>query len=95
MLSSPCFANVTLQAPPSPAAAAAGAAPKPLINIVAHNFTVANVYVERAALNGVDLPTPFVNHTALLAGAPSLLEYWLTSVPMVWGTGVPATVPDW
>ena len=98
------------------AQASSAAAPVPLLNIVAHNFSASNVYVVRAALNGKQLPTPFLNHADLLpplsvprpnedaaehaarvaAGAgPSLLEFWLTSVPMVWGTGERAVVPDW
>lgn len=75
ILSSPCFANVTMQLPPAAAAAAgyahatmgaSDAAPLvPLLNIVAHNFSVSNVYVVRATLNGVALATPFVNHADL------------------------------
>lgn len=129
VLSSPCFANVTLQVPAAAAAAAgyahapridgAAAAPAalvPLLTITAHNFSVGNVYVARAALNGADLPTPFVDHAALLpplaaprpgedAGAhaarvaggarASVLEFWLTDAPVVWGTGAPAAPPDW
>ena len=73
VLGSPCFANVTLQIPAAAAAhagyahsgAAAGAA-VPLLNIFAHNFSATNVYVSRAVLNGVVLPTPFVTHAQLL-----------------------------
>ena len=120
-LGSPCFANVTLQLPAAAAAhagyapRASGGAPVPLVHIVAHNFSVANVYVARAALNGVDLPTPFVTHSQLLPplaqarpgedaaahaqrvsarAGPSLLEFFLTDVPLVWGTGERA-VASW
>ena len=125
VLSSPCFANVTLQLPLQSALAAGyshaaswalkQAATVPLLNIVAHNFSVSNVYIVRASLNGAPLSTPFVNHSQLFpplnaprpfedaaehaarvaAGAPNLLEFWLTSVPMVWGTGERAVVPEW
>ena len=70
-LSSPCFANVTMQVPASAARlagyahAGAGAGPVPLVNIVAHNFSVANVYVASASLNGVRIATPFVSHNDL------------------------------
>ena len=73
VLSSPCFANTTLQLPAAAAAHAgyahagdAGGAAVPLVNIVAHNFSVANVYVARATLNGAPLATPFVSHSQLL-----------------------------
>lgn len=125
ILSSPCFANVTLQLPLAEArlagyahAAAASAGPAvPLLTIVAHNFSASNVYVARAALNGAPLATPFVTHAELMppllqprlgedagahaarraqAGAGgSLLEYWLTDAPVVWGTGEPAQPPMW
>jgi putative alpha-1,2-mannosidase len=74
-LTSPCFANTTLQLPAAEAAAAgyahapraprAGAPPVPLLTIVAHNFSVANVYIASATLNGAPLPTPFASHAAL------------------------------
>jgi len=76
VLSSPCFANVTLQLPAAAArfagyshhaASSAGdAAPAvPLVNIVAHNFSVANVYIASASLNGARLARPFVSQSAL------------------------------
>ena len=74
-LSSPCFANVTLQLPAADALfagyahAARGhkgaAAPVALVNIVAHNFSVANVYIASATLNGARIATPFLEHSAL------------------------------
>ena len=73
VLRSPCFANVTLQLPAAAAlhagyhhAAPRGTLPMPLVNIVAHNFSATNVFVSRATLNGVPLPTPFVTHEQLL-----------------------------
>ena len=127
VLGSPCFANVTMQLPAAAAEAVgyahvpppghpARAAPVPLLNIVAHNFTAGNVYVVKAALNGVALATPFVQHAQLFpplteprlgedaaahaqriaeGAGPSTLEFWLTSVPMVWGTGQRAVAPEW
>jgi hypothetical protein len=126
VLTSPCFANVTLQLPVQEARLAGYAHAQslhpsvntvPLLTIVAHNFSVSNVYVARAALNGAPLATPFVTHSELLpplllprlgedAGAHaarraearaggSLLEYWLTDAPVVWGTGEPAQPPEW
>jgi putative alpha-1,2-mannosidase len=70
-LSSPCFANTTLQIPASAARlagyahAGGGSAPVPLVNIIAHNFSVANVYLSSASLNGVRIATPFVSHSDL------------------------------
>ena len=93
ILSSPCFANVSLALPAAEAAFMGRAAQPGLLNIVAHNFSAANVYVAKAALNGAPLPTPMVEHAALLAGAPSLLEFWLTSEPVKWGTGEPVKAP--
>jgi putative alpha-1,2-mannosidase len=93
ILSSPCFANVSLALPAAEAACMGGAAAPGLLNIVAHNFSAANVYVARAALNGANLPTPFVDHAQLIGAAPGLLEFWLTGSPVVWGTGEPAKVP--
>jgi len=134
VLSSPCFANVTLQIPSAAATAAGYAhAPEldgvstdpsshastafvPLVTIVAHNFSVSNVYVARASLNGVALSTPFVDHADLFppltrprpgesvnahaerlasGSGPSTLEFWLTSVPTVWGSGETAVPPAW
>ena len=72
VLSSPCFANVTLQVPAAAALhagyahAAGSAAAVPLVNIIAHNFSSTNVYISSARLNGVALATPFVTHAQLL-----------------------------
>ena len=79
ILSSPCFKDVSL-GPPS----------APLLRVLAHNFSAASVYVVNATLNGLALPSPFVNHSALLAGSPSLLEFFLTDTPVRWGGGAPA-----
>lgn len=53
--------------PPPPATSHVGAleAAVPLLTIVAHNFTVANVYVASATLNGVHLSLPQVSHADL------------------------------
>ena len=32
---------------------------------------------------------------AAVGAAGSVLEYWLTDTPLVWGTEEPARVPDW
>jgi putative alpha-1,2-mannosidase len=68
-ISSPCFANVTLQLPADAARRATyahaprtGSAPVPLLIIEAHNFSVANVYVASATLNGARLAKPFALH---------------------------------
>jgi predicted alpha-1,2-mannosidase len=79
ILGSPCFKDVSL-GPPS----------APLLRVLAHNFSAASVYVVNATLNGKPLPSPFVNHSALLAGSPSLLEFFLTDTPVRWGGGAPA-----
>ena len=75
VLTSPCFANVTIQLP-AVAASFAGygaanlesgsATSVPLLHIVAHNFSATNYYVASAVLNGAPLPTPFVTHTQLM-----------------------------
>ena len=83
ILSSPCFKNVSLST---------GGGAAPFLNIVAHNFSASSVYIVNATLNGVALPSPFVNHSTLLAGAPSLLEYFLTDTPSLWGGGTPASL---
>jgi len=123
ILTSPCFANVTLQLPAAQARFAGYAhavqgegGSVPLVTIVAHNFSVGNIYVANASLNGVPCSTPFVTHSELLpplltprAGenplqhaarlklmrGGSLLEFWLTDTPVVWGTGEPARAPQW
>ena len=75
ILTTPCFKNVTLALPaaearhagyahaPAPGAAAPAA---PLLNIIAHNFSVANIYILNASLNGAPCPTPVVTHAQLL-----------------------------
>ena len=74
-ITSPCFANVTLQLPAAEARFAGyahagvsgggAAAAVPLLTIVAHNFSVANVYIASASLNGARLASPFVAHSDL------------------------------
>jgi putative alpha-1,2-mannosidase len=73
VLSSPCFQNTTL-----------GAGTPGALNIVAHNFTPANIYIARATLDGSDLASPFANHSDLFRGG-AVLEYWLDDHPHVWG----------
>ena len=73
MLTTPCFADTTV-----------GAGTPGALRVVAHNFSAANAYVARAAVNGAPLMTPFVNHTALFGGGVTL-EFWLDSEPHGWG----------
>ena len=124
ILTSPCFANTTVQLPAADARFAGYAHARhatsdavPLLTVVARNFTVANIFIRNATLNGVLLTSPIVSHADLFppletprlgedpgahakriataSAAGSILEYWLTDTPLVWGTEEPVSVPDW
>ncbi len=81
ILSSPCFANVTLQLPArearfagyahAPLTTEDSSAFVPLLTIVAHNFSVANIYVASASLNGVPCASPMVTHAELFPPLPT------------------------
>jgi len=95
VLGSPVWANATLAVPaawevdaPPFNATAAARPPRPVLTIVAHNASAANVFAYRAAANGVPLTTPFVEHAALFPpsrGAPAgRLDFWMTDAPSPW-----------
>eukprot|EP00004_Rigifila_ramosa_P011900 TRINITY_DN2549_c0_g1_i1.p1 TRINITY_DN2549_c0_g1~~TRINITY_DN2549_c0_g1_i1.p1 ORF type:complete len:761 (+),score=153.82 TRINITY_DN2549_c0_g1_i1:22-2304(+) len=64
-LTSPLFDSVTVHLP------------KGDLQIIAHNNSETNVFVERVTLNGVDLVSfPFIEHSVLAGGG--LLEYWMS-----------------
>jgi hypothetical protein len=74
ILGIPAFPNATL-ALPTPALRYARSAalyeatavgPTTLLTIVAHNFSETNIWAYRATINGIELPTPFVNHSQLV-----------------------------
>ena len=74
VLSSPCFEDVSVGN----------------LRILAHNFTIGNVFVSKAMINGKPLMTPFVDHSDLFGGSSSdgnLLEFFLSDVPYVWNEG--------
>jgi putative alpha-1,2-mannosidase len=78
ILSSPCFEDVSVGVPGGN-----------ILHIVAHNFTIGNVFISQAKINGNELSTPFVKHSDLFGvNGGSLLEFWLSDVPYVWGTGM-------
>ena len=108
ILASPVFADVTLAVPPAwdvVQPAAGPSSPRPLLRILAHNASSVNIFVARAAVNGVPLPQPLVDHAQLFpptsslsasgssssssqpAASPSVLEFWMSAVPVPWGTG--------
>ena len=71
VLGSPRFAEVELRSPDGPR-----------LTIRAHNASAANVYVQRAALDGVPLAAPFVRFRDLIGGAT--LECWMTDRVVLW-----------
>ena len=77
VLGSPRFAEVVIGLGGGPASDGSTAEPRQL-RIVAHNASAANVYMVRAALNGVaiDLNQPFVKFSDLATGS-ALLETWM------------------
>jgi len=112
-LGSPTFANATVALPTAiacagteewdaatlPTGGAVGAGTTVLLQVIAHNASVGNMYVSAAAVNGVQLATPFVNHTALFpqamlpaarcaltGAAPALLEFWMSAEPVAFAS---------
>ena len=51
-----------------------------VLEIVAHNVSTLNVYVDKAALGGVLLTTPFVEHHDVVRSG-KLLEFWMRDTP--------------
>jgi putative alpha-1,2-mannosidase len=81
ILGSPVFANVTVTLP-------AGT-----LTILATNASSANLYASHATINGVALPTPFIDHAQLAAPGNNVLEFFMTPTPTVWGQpGTTATL---
>jgi putative alpha-1,2-mannosidase len=82
ILSSPCFQDVTING------GGGGGGEGGVLHIIAHNFTLENVFVMNASINGAFLTTPFVDHDDLFGGGggegEGLLEFWLSNVPYVW-----------
>ena len=67
MIGSPSFANVTLRRDLGD------------INVIAYNASLENVYVEKAQINGVDIPTPFITFDQIENGAT--LEFTMSPTP--------------
>ena len=76
ILGSPTFANVSV--------ALGEGAGAPRLTVLAHNASSSRVFVAAATLNGAALPSPIVQHAALLT-PPSLLEFFMTDTPVPWG----------
>jgi hypothetical protein len=53
-------------------------------NIVAHNLSDTNIYIEYAKLNGKDLDVTYLKHEDIVAGGN--LEFSMTDNPAVWGS---------
>ena len=72
ILGVPSFSNATVALPALAlrhAHASLTSTQTPLLSIVAHNFSVTNIWAYRASINGMPLPTPFVNHSQLVPPA--------------------------
>jgi putative alpha-1,2-mannosidase len=80
VLGSPVFADVNITLPGVNGGAA-------LVRVLAHNASAGSVYVSAAAVNGQPLPSPYVNHSALVGdGSGGLLEVWMSDTPGgMWG----------
>ncbi|MCR4317155.1 MAG: GH92 family glycosyl hydrolase [Planctomycetes bacterium] len=52
------------------------------VEIVAHDASPENIYVERAELSGKPLSQPFFDHEGIKSGGK--LEFWMTSEPRRW-----------
>jgi putative alpha-1,2-mannosidase len=109
ILSTPQFSNITIQVPSVASVNSNPLAGTISILAYSANTTADNgktslslatlpstapLYVKAAAMNGVLLPTPFLNHSALVAAtgaAPfrSTLEFWLAAEPCEWGQWTP------
>lgn len=53
-------------------------------NIVAHNLSDSNIYIESVLLNGKSLNKTYIEHKDLINGGT--LEFQMTDKPSVWGT---------
>lgn len=77
ILGVPAFANATISLPEAAlsrqrsggGSGSSGSGAAPLLTIVAHNFSAANIWAYCATVNGAPLPTPFVNHSQLVPPA--------------------------
>ena len=74
ILGVPAFANATISLPATAlrrtrASGSTGTDISALLTIVAHNFSSTNIWAYRASINGLALPTPFVNHSQLVPPA--------------------------
>jgi putative alpha-1,2-mannosidase len=101
-IGSPLFANASITVPKGWGAGrtglgeggGGGGSGGGVLTITAHNASAGNVFVAAAAVNGVPLPSAIVTHAALFGaggggggGGGPLLEVWMTSEPVVWGSG--------
>ena len=71
MLGSPSFPNATIVLPSG------------VLQIIAHNASATNVYVQRAVINGRPIDTvkrAFLDHTELVRPGGALLECWMSPV---------------
>lgn len=73
ILGSPVFANTTITLPSG------------TLTVIANNASAANLYVSQATINGVPLPTPFIDHSQLAAPGNNVLTFYMTAAPTVWG----------
>jgi len=70
-LGSPTFENVTLHLDGN------------TVNVLAHNVSSDNIYVQRAAINGqaIDMTKAEIQHAQLVTPGTTTLEFWMTSRP--------------
>ncbi|WP_299127431.1 GH92 family glycosyl hydrolase [uncultured Winogradskyella sp.] len=53
-------------------------------NILAHNLSDTNIYIDNVKLNGKDLDVTYLKHEAIMAGGT--LEFYMTDKPAIWGS---------